>query len=310
MYKGEQGYLDLLAHLLTCKSTSNRTGVNTRSMFGANFEFDMKDGRFPLFTTKKVFLRGIAEELFFFIAGDTNSKHLEAKNVNIWKPNSTSEFHSRIGLSHYQPGELGPVYGYQWRYWGKSNYSKIGLLLMLLFICNPSPIAFVFIGIILYLFYDRGHDQLASVISTIKNDPSSRRMIVSAWNVTDIPKMVLPPCHVLYQFHVEDGHLNCKVYQRSADMFLGFPFNVASYALLLMLVAKETGLLPGVLHFSLGDCHIYENHVDVVKEQIKRTPFEFPVLDIQSSDIYKTKYEDVHLTEYQCHDPLKAEMVA
>ncbi len=241
----------------------DRTGTGTRSIFGYQMRFDLRDG-FPLLTTKKLHLKSIIYELLWFLKGDTNVKYLQDNGVRIWNEWARPD------------GSLGPVYGYQWRSW-------------------PD--------------YSGGHiDQIKEVIETIKNNPSSRRIIVSAWNVADIPQMALPPCHLLFQFYVADGRLSLMLYQRSADCFLGVPFNIASYALLLMMVAQVTGLEPGEFIHTLGDTHIYHNHFEQVKEQLSRTPGQLPTMKLnpEIKDIFDFKYEDFELVNYNALPHIKA----
>ena len=257
-------YLDLLRKIKSEGAfKGDRTGTGTRSIFGYQMRFDLSEG-FPLLTTKKLHLRSIIHELLWFLAGDTNIKYLHDNKVTIWDEWASPD------------GELGPIYGYQWRSW-------------------PTP--------------DGRHiDQIAAVVDSIRNNPDSRRHIVSAWNVADIDAMALPPCHALFQFYVCDGKLSCQLYQRSADVFLGVPFNIASYALLTMMMAQVTGLRPGEFVHTLGDAHIYLNHMEQVDEQLKRTPRQLPVMilnpDVKS--IFDFKYEDFKLEGYDPYPSIKA----
>ena len=257
-------YLDLLRKIKSEGALKgDRTGTGTRSIFGYQMRFDLSEG-FPLLTTKKLHLRSIIHELLWFLAGDTNIKYLHDNKVTIWDEWASPD------------GELGPIYGYQWRSW-------------------PTP--------------DGRHiDQIAAVVDSISNNPDSRRHIVSAWNVADIDAMALPPCHALFQFYVCDGKLSCQLYQRSADVFLGVPFNIASYALLTMMMAQVTGLCPGEFVHTLGDAHIYLNHMEQVDEQLKRTPRQLPVMilnpDVKS--IFDFKYEDFKLEGYDPYPSIKA----
>ncbi|MBD5255679.1 MAG: thymidylate synthase [Barnesiella sp.] len=252
-------YLDLLRHIMeNGADKSDRTGTGTRSVFGYQMRFDLADG-FPLLTTKKLHLKSIIHELLWFLKGDTNVKYLKDNGVRIW--NEWAD----------ENGDLGHVYGYQWRSW-------------------PD--------------YDGGFiDQISAVVDQIKNNPDSRRMIVSAWNVADIDKMKLPPCHAMFQFYVADGRLSLQLYQRSADCFLGVPFNIASYALLLQMMAQVTGLQAGEFIHTLGDAHIYNNHFEQVATQLGREPRRLPrmVINPQVKDIFDFKYEDFSLEDY---DPL------
>ena len=252
-------YLDLLRHIReNGTDKSDRTGTGTRSVFGYQMRFNLADG-FPVLTTKKLHLRSIIHELLWFLKGDTNVKYLQDNGVRIW--NEWAD----------ENGDLGHVYGYQWRSW-------------------PT--------------YDGGAiDQIKNVIDTIKNNPDSRRIIVSAWNVADIDNMNLPPCHALFQFYVADGKLSLQLYQRSADCFLGVPFNIASYSLLMMMVAQVTGLEVGEFVHTLGDAHIYSNHFEQVDLQLQREPRKLPrmIINPEVKDIFDFKYEDFELVDY---DPL------
>ena len=257
-------YLDLLRHVLdhgTAKS--DRTGTGTVSVFGAQLRFDLNAG-FPLLTTKRVHLKSIIHELLWFLKGDTNVKYLKDNGVSIWNEWAKPD------------GELGPVYGYQWRSW-------------------PAP--------------DGRHiDQIAQVIDQLKKNPDSRRMIVSAWNVADLDRMALMPCHAFFQFYVADGKLSCQMYQRSADMFLGVPFNIASYALLTLMVAQVCGFKPGDFVHTFGDTHVYRNHFEQTREQLSRTPRALPVMKLNSAvkNLLEFKYEDFTLEGYDPHPAIKA----
>lgn len=259
-------YLDLLDHVLSTGTVkSDRTGTGTISVFGYQMRFNLDDG-FPILTTKKLHLKSIMHELLWFISGSTNIGYLKEKGVSIWDEWADSE------------GNLGPVYGYQWRSWPAADGRKI--------------------------------DQLSEVISSIKTNPDSRRHLVCAWNVGEIDKMALPPCHVLFQFYVSNGRLSCQLYQRSADIFIGVPFNIASYALLLMMVAQVTGLKPGEFIHTLGDAHIYLNHVEQVKLQLTRKPFPLPkmIINPDVKDIFSFRYEDFVLSGYESHPHIKGEI--
>lgn len=256
-------YEDLLRLALTSGTAkADRTGTGTRSIFGHQLRYDLSQG-FPLVTTKKVHLRSIVYELLWFLRGDSNIGWLHEHGVTIWDEWADAN------------GELGPVYGVQWRSW-------------------PTP--------------DGRHiDQISEVLATLRSDPDSRRMIVSAWNVAELAKMALAPCHAFFQFYVADGKLSCQLYQRSADLFLGVPFNIASYALLTHLVAQQAGLEPGSFIWTGGDCHIYDNHVEQVTEQLSRTPFEFPRLRLRQADsLFDYAYSDVEVLDYQHHPAIKA----
>jgi thymidylate synthase len=257
-------YEDLLRDVLaTGTHKSDRTGTGTRSVFGRQLRFDLADG-FPLITTKRVHFKSIAYELLWFLRGESNVGWLRENGVTIWDEWADEN------------GELGPVYGVQWRSW-------------------PTP--------------DGSHiDQIAQVIDTLRSDPDSRRMIVSAWNVADIPDMALAPCHAFFQFYVADGRLSCQMYQRSADMFLGVPFNIASYALLTMMVAEQVGLEPGEFVWTGGDVHIYDNHVEQVTEQLSRDPFPAPALRFARTpeSILEYTYDDFVVENYQHHPAIRA----
>lgn len=252
-------YLDLLQHIMEHGTyKGDRTGTGTKSVFGYQMRFNLEDG-FPLLTTKKLHLKSIIYELLWFLKGDTNVKYLQEHGVRIW--NEWTD----------ENGDLGPVYGHQWRSWPAHDGGVI--------------------------------DQISEVVETLKHSPDSRRIIVSAWNVADVPDMKLPPCHALFQFYVADGKLSLQLYQRSADTFLGVPFNIASYALLLMMMAQVTGLKPGEFIHTLGDAHIYINHMEQVKEQLSRTPRALPTMTINPdvTNIFDFDYDDFHLENY---DPL------
>jgi thymidylate synthase len=256
-----QQYLDLLRHVLEHGTEkADRTGTGTRSVFGWQLRFDLAAG-FPLVTTKKLHLRSIVHELLWFLKGETNVAYLRDNKVTIW--DEWADEH----------GELGPVYGKQWRRWSAADGSEI--------------------------------DQIKWVVEEIKRNPDSRRLIVSAWNVADLPKMALMPCHALFQFYVADGRLSCQLYQRSADLFLGVPFNIASYALLTHMMAQATGLGVGDFIHTFGDAHIYSNHFDQVREQLARTPRALPrlVLNPDVRDLFAFAYDDIRFEDY---DPLPA----
>jgi thymidylate synthase len=257
-------YHDLLKRILhEGVRKDDRTGTGTLSVFGHQSRFDLAEG-FPLVTTKKLHLKSIVHELLWFLAGDTNIRYLKDNGVSIWDDWADAN------------GELGPVYGHQWRSW-------------------PTPEG----GVI---------DQIAQVVSDIRRNPDSRRLIVTAWNPADVPKMALPPCHCLFQFAVLDGKLSCQLYQRSADVFLGVPFNIASYALLTHMVAQVTGLKPGDFIHTLGDAHLYLNHLDQAREQLSRTPRALPrlVLNPEVTDLFAFRYQDVAFEGYDPHPHIKA----
>ncbi|WP_233531638.1 thymidylate synthase [Antrihabitans sp. YC2-6] len=241
---------------------ADRTGTGTRSVFGHQLRYDLAAG-FPLITTKKVHLKSIVYELLWFLRGESSVKWLQDNGVTIWDEWADAD------------GELGPVYGVQWRSWPTPGGEHI--------------------------------DQISEVLKTLVSNPDSRRIIVSAWNVADIPQMALAPCHAFFQFYVADGKLSCQLYQRSADLFLGVPFNIASYALLTYMVAQQTGLEPGEFIWTGGDCHIYDNHVQQVTTQLEREPFDFPQLKLRKAEsLFDYAYEDVEIVGYQHHPPIKA----
>ena len=284
---GENEYIDLLKDIVkNGEARPNRTGVDTSSVFGRSIRFPFKDG-FPLLTTKRVFWKGVIEELLWFLRGDTSSTRLSEKGVRIWEGNTSKEYLEKRGLGEYHEGDCGPVYGYQWRHWNAAYGS-----------CDDS-------------YEGCGIDQIAQVIESIKNDPNSRRHIISAWNVGQLDEMVLPPCHVLCQFFVSnDGELSCQMYQRSADMFLGVPFNIASYAALTYIIARETGLVPKELIMCFGDAHIYSNHMEAVEAQLQREQRKFPTLRIRDdAGSYETLTMDDFIIEgYNPHGTIKAPM--
>ncbi len=259
-----QQYLDLVKHIIE-KGTdkSDRTGTGTRSVFGYQMRFDLSKG-FPLVTTKKVHLKSIIYELLWFLQGNTNIGYLKEHNVKIWDEWADEN------------GDLGPVYGKQWRSWSGADGVEV--------------------------------DQVKDLIHQIKNNPDSRRMIISAWNVADLPKMKLMPCHCLFQFYVANGKLSCQLYQRSADVFLGVPFNIASYALLTMMIAQVCGLEPGEFVHSFGDVHLYKNHFEQAELQLNRTPFALPTMKINPGvkDIFSFQFEDFELLNYLSHPAIKA----
>ena len=259
-----QPYLDLMRHVLDHGARKHdRTGTGTLSVFGWQMRYDLSQG-FPLVTTKKCHLRSIIHELLWFLRGDTNIAYLKENGVSIWDEWADAD------------GNLGPVYGYQWRSW-------------------PTP--------------DGGHiDQIQQVIETLKSNPDSRRIIVSAWNVADLDKMALAPCHAFFQFYVANGKLSCQLYQRSADIFLGVPFNIASYALLTLMMAQVTGLRPGDFVHTLGDAHLYLNHLDQAREQLSREPRALPHLRLNPgvTDLFAFKFDDFTLEGYDPHPAIKA----
>ena len=259
-------YLDLLTHVLeTGSSRPDRTGTGTISRFGYQMRFNLEEG-FPVLTTKKLHLKSIIHELLWFLSGDTNVKYLQDNGVKIWNEWAGND------------GELGPVYGHQWRSWTSPDGREI--------------------------------DQITQLIEQIKNNPLSRRLIVNAWNVGDLDKMKLPPCHLLFQFYVNDGKLSCQLYQRSADVFLGVPFNIASYSLLTLMIAQVTGLKPGDFVHTLGDAHIYINHLEQVRLQLSRVPYPLPKMKLnpEVKNIFEFKYEDFELIDYQAHPHIRGDV--
>lgn len=283
----EYQYLDLVLRVLDHGFKKNdRTGVGTFSLFGSQMRYSLRKNAFPLITTKRVFWRGVVEELLWFIRGSTNAKDLQDKNIHVWDGNSSREFLDSLGFNERAEGDLGPVYGFQWRHFG-AKYEDM------------------------YSDYEnKGIDQLKEVIETIKNRPDDRRIIMCAWNPIDIPLMALPPCHCLVQFYVANGELSCQLYQRSADMGLGVPFNIASYSLLTCMIAKVTGLQPGEFIHSLGDYHVYVNHEKALREQLQRIPRSFPTLHIVRNvdNIEGFEYGDFELKDYKPHPKLNMEM--
>ena len=260
-----QQYKELLNHVLTNGiKKGDRTGTGTVSTFGYQMRYNLQEG-FPLVTTKKMHLKSIIHELLWFIAGDTNVKYLQENGVRIWNEWADAD------------GELGRIYGYQWRSWTSENGNI---------------------------------DQLKKLISDLKTNPDSRRHIISAWNVGDLDKMNLPPCHILFQFYVADGKLSCQLYQRSADIFLGVPFNIASYALFIMMIARETGYELGDFVHTLGDAHIYTNHIEQVKLQLSREPKKLPqmILNPEVKSVFDFKYEDFELVNYESHPTIKGKI--
>ena len=257
-------YLDLMRHVLENGTRKeDRTGTGTLSVFGYQMRFDLSQG-FPLVTTKKVHLRSIIHELLWFLKGETNIRYLKENGVSIWDEWADEN------------GDLGPVYGAQWRSWPTPGGGSI--------------------------------DQIAQLVGQIRNTPDSRRLLVSAWNPAEVERMALPPCHCLFQFYVAEGRLSCQLYQRSADIFLGVPFNIASYALLTLMIAQVTGLQPGEFIHTFGDAHLYANHLDQVKTQLSRSPFPLPDMHLNPDvgSLFDFVYDDFSLQQYQCHPHIKA----
>lgn len=285
----EWQYLDLVHKVITTGVTKkDRTGTGTRVLFGTSMRFDLRDDKFPLLTTKRTFWRGLAEELLWFISGSTNANELAKKKIHIWDGNGSREFLDNRGLSHREVGDLGPVYGFQWRHFGAAY------------------------GTMHDDYRNKGVDQLAECINLIKNRPFSRRIVLTAWNPAALPEMALPPCHMFCQFFVdtEKGELSCQMYQRSADLGLGVPFNIASYALLTRLVAQVCGLKAGDFVHVIGDSHVYLNHITALKEQLKREPKTFPTLRINpdKKDIDSFEYSDFELIGYKCGKKISMKM--
>lgn len=260
-------YEDLLRKILMeGNPKSDRTGTGTISLFGQQMRFDLSEG-FPLLTTKRVFFKGIAYELLWFLKGSGNVRWLQEHNVHIWDEWADEN------------GDLGPVYGVQWRSWPAPTPS------------DPN----------------RTIDQISNVLELIRTQPDSRRMVVTAWNPTEVEQMALPPCHALFQFYVANGKLSCQLYQRSCDMFLGVPFNIASYSLLTMMMAQQAGLEPGEFVWTGGDCHIYDNHVDQVLEQLSREPYPYPTMKLHKADsLFEYDYGDFEIVDYRYHPTIKA----
>ncbi|KAI5010203.1 hypothetical protein ZWY2020_012340 [Hordeum vulgare] len=282
----EYQYLNLVQDILRTGARKNdRTGTGTISKFGCQMRFNLRKN-FPLLTTKRVFWRGVLEELLWFISGSTNAKVLQEKNIRIWDGNASREYLDSIGLSQREEGDLGPVYGFQWRHFG-AEYSDMHAD-----------------------YTGKGFDQLADVINKIKNNPDDRRIILSAWNPTDLKKMALPPCHMFAQFYVENGELSCQMYQRSADMGLGVPFNIASYSLLTCMIAQVCGLSPGEFVHVIGDAHVYSTHVQALEEQLQKQPKPFPILKINplKKDIDSFVASDFKLACYDPHQKIEMKM--
>lgn len=311
--KDEYQYLELLKQILNTDNKGRNTrNAPTYSIFGPQIEFNLQNG-FPLLTTKKMFWRGIVEELLFFLKGDTNSNHLTEKNVNIWVPNTTRDFLDSRKLYDYEIGDMGPMYGWNWRHCS-ADYMGMNSV-----------------------YTNKGFDQLKDILLQLKNDPYSRRIMMSSFDPSNVIKSVLVPCHgIVIQFYVNDNIMDCKMYQRSSDSFLGLPFNITSYALLMHILCKVTGYTPGKLIITLGDCHIYKDHKDVVLEQISRKPYKFPQLNILKEFTFNTHhlnninnindselwinnaisyiesltYDDFNVDNYFYHPLLKAQMYA
>jgi len=282
----ECGYLDLLEDILLNGVVKNdRTGTGTISKFGSQLKFSLEN-QFPMLTTKRVFTKGVLKELLWFIKGCTDAKELKKEGVGIWDGNSSREFLDNLGLTEREVGDLGPVYGFNWRHWN-ADYDT----------CHTD-------------YSGKGIDQLQNIIKEIKTNPDSRRLIMSSWNPSTLNQVALPACHTFCQFYVCNKELSCQMYQRSADMFLGVPFNIASYAFLTYMIAHICNLKPKELIISIGDAHIYSNHINQVKEQLHREPMKFPTLKIKRNilEIDDFLYEDFEVENYECHKVIKADM--
>ena len=280
--KNEQAYLDLLQHVLTHGTEKgDRTGTGTLSHFGAQLRFDLADG-FPLLTTKKVHFKSIVYELFWFLSGSTHVDYLQENNVRIWNEWATAEQTARFNRP---AGDLGPIYGHQWRNYGATKREDGS-------------------------YENDGVDQISQAIEQIKTNPNSRRLIVSGWNPAEAEQVALPPCHTLFQFFVADNKLSCQLYQRSADLFLGVPFNIASYALLTHMVAQVCGLEVGEFVWTGGDCHIYQNHREQVELQLTRELYSLPTLTLNPdvTDIFAFNYDDISVDGYESHPAIKAKV--
>ena len=280
--KNEQAYLDLLQHVMTNGTEKgDRTGTGTLSHFGAQLRFDLADG-FPLLTTKKVHFKSIVYELFWFLSGSTHVDYLQQNNVRIWNEWATADQTARFNRP---AGDLGPIYGHQWRNYGATKREDGS-------------------------YENDGVDQITDVIEQIKTNPNSRRLIVSGWNPKEAEQVALPPCHTLFQFFVADNKLSCQLYQRSADLFLGVPFNIASYALLTHMVAQVCGLEVGEFVWTGGDCHIYQNHREQVELQLTRSLYELPTLTLNPDikDIFAFTFDDISVEGYESHPAIKAKV--
>lgn len=295
IYREEANYLDLLCRVIqNGTKVEDRTGVGTRTIMGASLSFNLtgRNGEMvvPLLTTKKVYWKGIVEELLWFMRGSTDSKELEAKGVNIWKGNTSKEFLKDRGLDYYPEGEIGPGYGFQWRNWNGDHYQWLN---------NGAW---------------TGIDQLKNLIDGLRDNPTSRRHIMTAWNPEQTHQMALPPCHILFQCQVANGVLNTCMYQRSCDLFLGVPFNIASYSLLTHILAKTVGLQTGTFTWFGGDVHLYENHIDAASEQIRRDPTGFPTIEFVNYDFDPNKvpddleFDNIVLKDYNPMPAIKAPM--
>jgi thymidylate synthase len=285
----EHEYLKLLQSILDKGvKRDDRTGTGVISSFGERLKFSLRDGQIPILTTKRVYWKGVVEELLFFVKGLTNNKYLQERNVHIWDGNTSQEYLDNNKMSHLEEGTLGPMYGYNWRHFGAKYVD-----------CHTD-------------YTGQGVDQLANAIELIKTNPTSRRIVVSAWDPTVLDEACLYPCHILFQFYVdvERGELSCQMYQRSVDCFLGLPFNITSYALLTHMMADICGLKTGDLIMVLGDTHIYSNHIEQCRKQLEREPRDFPKLNIKNHHEKPEEYEfdDFELVDYKPHPGIKAQM--
>lgn len=283
----EYEYINLINKVIyTGVDKDDRTGTGTYSIFGTQSRYSIRDKVIPLLTTKRIFSRAIIEELLWFISGSTDSKYLSDKGVKIWDSNGSRKFLDDLGFTNREEGDLGPVYGFQWRHYGAKYIDK-----------NTN-------------YKGQGLDQLKKIIETIKNNPNDRRIVLSSWNPIDIPQMALPPCHCLVQFYVSNNELSCQLYQRSADLGLGVPFNIASYSILTHMIAHICKLKTGDFIHSIGDAHIYKNHMEPLKVQINRKPRPFPKLNIKReiNDIDDFKIDDLEILDYNPYPSIKMEM--
>jgi thymidylate synthase len=290
----ESQYLNLIKEILDNGFLEKGRNGKTKSIFGGSMRFSLKNGKIPILTTKKVAWKTCLKELLWFIRGETDNKILQGQNVHIWDGNSSKEFMKSVGLDQYPEGILGPIYGYQWRHFNAPYHARSGDIL------DENQ---------------NGIDQLQFIIDQLKNPSTrnSRRLIMTAWNPCQLNEMALPPCHVMCQFNVHDGNkLSCALYQRSVDVPLGSPFNIASYSFLTHILAKHCDLEPYEFVYFMGNCHIYEEHLESIKEQLERTPYEFPTLEIENrrENINDYTVFDFTINDYKCHDAIKMKMIA